>query len=163
MTAVNLQNKTGSTYSAADLAKLEASLEDYWDRSRHLESDTVKDLEKHLWLANGAAATISIGFVQAKHALPIWQYAGAWAFVAGILILVVMKFVSALNSSRDRYRFEDAKSRFDAEEVTDYVFRGVRDRMSRVLKRSYLILQWSAGVAFIAGCILTLIGVASAV
>ncbi len=163
MTAVNLQNKKRSAYSAADLAKLDASHDDYWDKSRDLESETVKDLEKHLWLANGAAATISIGFVQAKQTLPIWQYAGAWAFVAGILLLVILKFVSALNSSRDRYRFQDAKSRFDAEEVTDHVFRSVRDKTFRVLKGSYLVLQWGAGIAFIAGCILTLIGVASAV
>ncbi|MBI1984457.1 MAG: hypothetical protein HYS61_09685 [Acidobacteria bacterium] len=163
MTAVNLQNKKRSAYSAADLAKLYASLDDYWNKSRDLESETVNDLEKHLWLANGAAATVSIGYIQAKTMVPVWQYLGAWAFVAGILLLLVMKFVSSLNSSRDRYRFQDAKSRFDADEVTDHVFHTVYDRTFRVLKGSYLVLQWGAGLAFIAGAILTLIGVGCAV
>ena len=156
----NLQDKTRSAYSADDLAKLETSLTDYWDKSRALESETVVDLEKHLWLANGAAATASVGFIQAaKTVVSLWQYAGAWAFVSGILLLVILKYVSAFNSSRDRYRFQDAKSRFDAEEVSDRVFRDVRDGMFRVLSRSYLVLQWGAGAAFIAGSIFTLIGV----
>ena len=155
----NLQDKKCSAYSAADLAKLETSLTDYWDKSRALESETVVDLEKHLWLANGAAATASIGFIQAKAVVSLWQYAGAWAFLSGILFLVVLKYVSASNSSRDRYRFQDAKSRFDADEITDHVFRKVRDTTFRVLKYAYLILQWGAGAAFIAGSIFPLIGV----
>ncbi len=74
-------------------------------------------------------------------------------------MLVVMKYVSSVNSSRDRYRFQDAKSKFDAEEVTDYIFKDVRDRTFNILKKSYLMLQYGAGIAFISGCILTLIGV----
>jgi len=163
VTTVNLQNKKRSDCSADELAKIEAMASDYWDKSRTKETDTVVDLEKHLWLANGAAATITIGFVQAKPILPLWQYAGAWAFIAGILMLVVMKFVSASISSRDRYGFQDAKSRFDANEVTDWVFRDVKDKTFRVLRRLYLALQWSAGLAFIVGCVLILIGVARAV
>lgn len=156
-----LQDKKRSAYSADDIAKLEASHCDYWDKSRVLESETVADLEKHLWLANGAAATASIGFIQAKIVVSLWQYAGAWAFVFGILFLVIMKYVSSLNSSRDRYRFQDAKSRFDADEITDHVFLNVRDRTFYVLKFAYLSLQWGAGVAFITGSIFTLIGVRS--
>jgi hypothetical protein len=159
----NLQNKKRSAYSTADLAKLDVTLTDYWDKSRASESETINDLEKHLWLANGAAATISIGYIQAKTSIPFWQYVGAWSFVAGILLLVVMKFVSSLYSSRDRYRFQDAKSRFDADEVTDDVFRTVRDCTFRSLKWSYLLFQWGAGLAFVAGVILTLIGVGRAV
>jgi hypothetical protein len=159
MSAINTQNKKRSTYSAADLAKLEASIDDYWDKSRDLESETVNDLEKHLWLANGAAATVAIGYVQAKAIVPLWQYAGAWSFVVGVLLLVVMKFVSSVNSSRDRFRLQGARSRFDADEVTDDVFGTVRDRTFRILKGAYLVLQWSAGVAFIVGAVLTLVGV----
>lgn len=156
---VNLQNMKRSAYAADDLAELEASHGDSWDKSRALESETVADLEKHLWLVNGAAATASIGFIQGKAVVSLWQYAGAWAFVSGILFLVVLKYVSSVNSSRDRYRFQDAKSRFDADETTDHVFRNVRDRTFRVLKYTYLVLQWGAGAAFIAGSIFTLIGV----
>ena len=159
----NLQNKKRSAYSADDLAKLDATLSDYWDKSRELESKTVNDLEKHLWLVNGAAATVAIGFIQAKTVVPFWQYMGAWVFVSSILMLVILKYLSATNSSRDRYRFQDAKSRFDADEVTDDVFGSVRDRTFLILKRAYLILQWGAGGAFIAGAIFTLVGVGCAI
>ncbi|ROH88466.1 hypothetical protein ED236_03175 [Pseudomethylobacillus aquaticus] len=155
----NLQDKKRSAYCADDLMKLEASLNDYWDKSRVLESERIVDLEKHLWLANGAAATASVGFIQAKAVVSLWQYVGAWAFVSAILLLIILKYVSAFNSSRDRYRFQDAKSRFDAEEDSDRVFRTVRDAMFHVLARSYHVLQWGAGAAFIAGLIFTLIGV----
>jgi len=159
----NLQNKKRNEYSPDDLNLFEASLADYWDKSRSLESHTVNDLEKHLWLANGAAATISIGFIQSKPVVSCWQYSGAWVFVIGIVSLVFLKYISAYNSSRDRYRFQDAKSRFDAEEVTDHIFRTVRDRRFNVLKHAYLVLQWGAGAAFVVGLVFTLVGVGSAV
>ncbi len=74
-------------------------------------------------------------------------------------MLVVMKYVSTLNSSRDRNRFQEAKSKFDSNEESDFVFKNVRDKTFNRLKKCYLILQYGAGLAFIAGCILTLIGV----
>jgi len=159
----NLQDKKRSEYSPDDLSRFEASLADYWEKSRSLESHTVNDLEKHLWLANGAAATISIGFIQSKPVISCWQYSGAWIFVIGIAALVFLKYISAYNSSRDRCRFQDAKSRFDAEEVTDHIFRTVRDRRFTLLKQTYLALQRGAGAAFVVGLILTLVGVGSAV
>lgn len=162
-TVFNLQDKKRSAYSVADLAKVDKALDDWWDKGRAMESEAVNDLEKHLWLANGAAATVAIGFIQAKSTVPLWQFAGACAFVSGILLLVVLKYVSSLHSSHDRYRIQDARSRFDADEVTDDVFRTVRDRTFHALKRTYLVLQWGAGVAFIAGLVLTLIGVWRAV
>ena len=162
VTAVNSPGKTRSNYSATGLAKLDASLVDRWDKSRVMESEAVNDLEKHLWLANGAAATMSIGFIQAKQTIPVFQYMGAWSFVSGVLLLVVLKFLSAWISSRERFRFQDAKSRFDADEVTDLIFCSVRDGMHRVLYCMYLALQWGAGIAFIAGCILTLVGINAA-
>ena len=67
----NLQGKKRSAYSEADLAQLEASLADYWEKSRALESETVIDLEKYLWLANGTAATVSIGFAQARETVAL--------------------------------------------------------------------------------------------
>ena len=152
-----------SSYSANDLAKLDASLSDYFGLARASETETINDLEKHLWLANGAAATASIAFIQTKAIVPIFQYVGAWAFVTGILMLVVMKYVSASNFSRDRVRFQDAQSRFDADEVTDNVFRSLRDKTFHVLRYVYLVLQRGAGVMFIVGSISTLVGVASAV
>lgn len=160
---INLQNKKRSEYERdLDLSDIEEMSKDYWNKSRDTETQTIEDLEKHLWLANAAAATVSIGYIQAKDVVYLSQYYGAWAFISGILMLVVMKYVSKINSSRDRYRLQDAKSKFDAEEVTDYVFRDVRDKTFNFLTKSYLVLQYGAGIAFISGCILTLIGVSNA-
>jgi hypothetical protein len=160
---INLQNKKRSDYEKnGDLTDIEEMSKDYWNRSRATETQTIEDLEKYLWLANAAAATVSIGYIQAKDVICQSQYYGAWAFVSGILMLVVMKYVSGINSSRDRYRFQDAKSKFDADDITDYIFKDVRDKTFKVLKKCYLFLQYGAGLAFIAGCILTLIGVTNA-
>ena len=160
---INIQNKKRSEYERdGDLPDIEKMSLDYWNKSRDAETKTIEDLEKHLWLANAAAATVSIGYIQtAKTIVCQAQYYGAWAFVSGILMLVVMKYVSSINSSRDRYRFQDAKSKFDAEEVTDHIFKDVRDKTFNILKKSYLFLQYGAGIAFILGCILTLTGVAN--
>ena len=160
---INLQNKNRSEYERdGNLPDIEEMSKDYWNNSRDTETQAIEDLEKHLWLANAAAATVSIGYIQAKDIVCVFQYYGAWAFVSGILMLVVMKYVSSINSSRDRYRFQNAKSRFDAEEVTDHVFKYVRDKTFSALKKSYLFLQYGSGAAFILGCILTLIGVQNA-
>lgn len=157
---INLKNKKRSEYMTdGDLSDIEEMSRDYWNKSRDTETKSIEDLEKYLWLANAAAATVSIGYIQARDIVCPFQYFGAWAFVVGILMLVVMKYVTSVNSSRDRYRFQDAKSKFDAGEVTDYVFRGVRDKTFTLLKRIYLCLQYGAGVAFLSGCILTLTGV----
>jgi hypothetical protein len=160
---INLQNKKRSEYEKdGDLPDIEEMSKDYWNKSRETETKTIEDLEKHLWLANAAAATVSIAYIQTKELVCPSQYFGAWSFVSGILMLVVMKYVSSINSSRDRYRFQDAKSRFDAEEVTDFVFKEVRDKTFNIMKKSYLLLQYGAGAAFILGCVLTLIGVKNA-
>ena len=91
----NLQNKKRSSYEENELEQLEVVLNDYWDKSRALVSETIVDLEKHLWLANAAAATISIGYIQANDDVPQLQLCGAWSFIIGIILLVIMKFVSA--------------------------------------------------------------------
>ena len=74
-------------------------------------------------------------------------------------MLLFLKYLSSINSSRDRARFQKAKSRFDADEVTDTVFSTVRDSTFKLMKMAYWFLQYGAGVAFAAGCALTLIGV----
>ncbi|MCE5272575.1 hypothetical protein LLH00_14945 [bacterium] len=146
-------------YSPEELDWLEEILKDYWDRSRNFESESIADLEKHIWLANGAAATVSIGFIQARTTISLWQYFGPWSFISGILMLVVMKYASATNASRDRNRYQKAALKFYSNEATDDIFNSIRDNLFNYLKSSYLILQWGSGVAFIAGCIFTLIGI----
>ncbi len=158
----NLKNKKYSEYlkdKNGDFLDLKKVLEDYWSKSRAAETETIVDLEKHLWLANGASAIVSIGYIQAKDVICLYQYYGAWAFVSGILMLVLMKYCSNANSSRDLNRFQDAKSQFDADEKTDCIFKDIRDKKFKVLNKCYLYLQRGAGLAFVGGCILTLIGV----
>lgn len=117
------------------------------------------DLEKHLWLANAAAAIVSIGFVQAAENVSSWQYWGCWSFILGIVLLVCLKFVSALTSSRDRHRFESARARFYKNEVSDEVFLSIRDRIFENLRRSYLSLQYGSGLTFVLGLVFTLVGI----
>jgi len=154
-----LDDKKRGAYSAEELAALERNLDDYWQKSRAKESEAIADLEKHLWLANGAAATVSVGFVQAASAVSSWRVAGAWVFIVGIAALVIIKFISEFQASRMRFRFQEAKMRFDANQVSDLVFKDLRDRTFEVTRRIYLLLRYSAGIAFIVGLALTLIGV----
>jgi hypothetical protein len=155
---INLQNKKGSAYQKdGDLLALEEMLKDYWDKSRTLETKSIEDLEKYLWLANAAAVTVSIGYIQKACAASLFQYCGAWASIVGILMLIIMKYVSVLNSSMDRHRFQEAKYNFDANEVSDFIFKDMRDRTFGNLRKLYLCLQYCAGLAFVAGCVLTLL------
>jgi len=158
---INIQRKKRNEYiEDGDLPDFKEMSEDYWNKSRELETKTIEDLEKYLWLANSAAATISIAYIQKiKITISLVQYSGAWFFVSGILMLLIMKYISSINSSRDRYRFQDALSKFNSDEVSDEVFITVRDKTFKRFKKAYLLLQYSSGIAFILGCILTLIGV----
>jgi hypothetical protein len=157
---VNLQNKKRSAYQKDDLIALEETLKDYWDTSRTRETKSIEDLEKYLWLANAAAITVSLGYIQKADKISYFNYCGAWVFIAGILMLVVMKYVSSVNSSRDRHLFQQAKSKFDADEVSDFIFKDIRsDKMFGNIRKIYLCLQYGAGLAFVAGCVLTLFGV----
>ena len=158
---INIQNKKKNEYEKdGDLPDFEKMSEDYWNNSRELETKTIEDLEKYLWLANSAAATISIAYIQKiTTTISLLQYSGAWAFVSGILMLLILKYISSIISSRDRYRFQDALSKFNSNKVSDEIFNSVRDKTFKFFKRCYLILQYGSGLAFITGCILTLIGV----
>jgi len=138
-------------------------LEDYWKKSRSFETESINDLEKHLWLANAAAATISIGYLQAASPASSGQILGSWSFVGGILFLVILKFVSSWVSSRERSRFESAQAEFYRGGTNDSVFEKIRDSTHVGLKRLYLALQYGAGIAFISGLIFTLVGAAGAV
>jgi hypothetical protein len=158
---INLQNKKRSDYQKdGDLPALEEVTKDYWDKSRTRETNAIEDLEKYLWLANAAAVTVSIGYLQKADSISCFQYCGAWSFIIGILMLITMKYVSAINSSRVRHLFQGAKSKFDADEASDYIFKDIRkDRFFSILRKLYLCLQYGAGLAFVGGCVLTLLGV----
>ncbi len=157
---INLKDKKIEWYrSNGDYDQFQKTLNDYWDNSRKLESETINDLEKHLWIVNSSAATLIIAYLQAtKGTITPWQYSAACSFVLGIICLFLLKFVSAYNSSRDRLRFEDANSKFLNEEVTDYVFKNIRDNRYKVIKSLYNGLVYGSGLLFIIGLVLLLIG-----
>jgi hypothetical protein len=143
---INLKGKKRSAYEQdGDLSEIEEVLKDYWDTSRTLETKSIEDLEKYLWLANAAAVAISIGYIEKSHSPSFFQYFGAWSFVVGIMMLVLMKYVSAYISSRDRRRFQEAKSKFDADELSDIVFKEIRDNRHFMLQKLYLRLQQGSG------------------
>jgi hypothetical protein len=157
---INLRNIKRKDYSSDDLEKLKITIADSLDKSRVIESETIVDLEKHLWLANAAAATISISFISKKDVVVTsLQYYGSWSFIIGIIMLVVVKFLSEYFCSRDRSRLQAAKSKFDADEVTDMIFDEVRDRFYRTLKYVYIGLKYGSGAMFIIGLVFMVQGV----
>lgn len=159
---IELQNKKLSHYRAdGDLTLSEEMLTDYKEHSVNLETYTINDLEKHLWLANGAAITISLGFIQAKGVVSQLHVYGTWLFLAAIIMLVVMKFASAINSSRDRKRYQSAHIDFYSEKTTDVVFSNIRDKIFYFYKTIYLVTQYGSGLAFIIGCFFMVKGVAT--
>ncbi|MFO2495097.1 hypothetical protein SDA97_02710 [Legionella pneumophila serogroup 1] len=133
-------------------------LDDYFNKARELESYTINDLEKHLWLSNAAATTITIGFIQSKDGVGCLQILGACSFVFGIIFLLLMKFISAINSSRDRKKFQEATLNISKVNAVEKL-RGIKDKKFNWLRMTYLILQYGAGVLFVIGCILILLGV----
>lgn len=145
----------GKGIEMTDIIKI---LDDYFNKARELESYTINDLEKHLWLVNASAATITIGFIQSKDEVTCLQILGAWSFVLGVISLLLMKFVSAINSSRDKKRFHEATLNISKENAAEKI-RGIKDKKFSCLRMSYLILQYGAGVLFVGGCILIILGV----
>jgi hypothetical protein len=164
---VTFYDKKRNAYSAKELDALEVFLDDYLLNSRNAESQAVESLERHLWLANGAGATAAVGFIQAakaaKLAVSSWQFAGAWLFIAGIAVLVVLKFISEAQSSRMRFRFQHAAIEFEANRASDFVFCKLRDETFTFMHRIYLALRFTAGITFLGGLVVTLIGLRSAV
>ncbi len=158
---INFKDKKIEWYrSNGDYDQVQKTLNDYWDNSRRLESETINDLEKHLWIVNSSAATLIIAYLQTtKNIITPWQYSAACSFVLGIICSFLLKFVSEYNSSRDRFRFEEANSKFLNGEVTDYVFKNIRDNRYNLIKSLYNGLRDGSGLLFIIGLVLLLIGI----
>jgi hypothetical protein len=154
--------KKRSAYTAAELAELQHYLNDYASKSRDMETKAADDLQKHLWLGNAAAVTISVGYIQiAGRSVSNLQYVGASMFVAGIAALVVLKYLGAYTSSRDRFRFDKAHMAFEADTGTDdaLMLNSIRDITYNKLHAVYLLLQYIAGLLFLMGCMVTVLGV----
>ncbi len=131
-------------------------LENDFDRARDTETAAINDFDKAVWLANAGAATVSIGFITSGGMLAPVQFYGASAFVVALVLLLVARFTAELNASRDRYRRQDASDRFFTKDLPISSLRAIRDRKFKALKWSTLLLRYTAGILFLAGCIMTL-------
>lgn len=161
MKLLRVFNKKRSAYSAAELQDLNDYLDDYLDNARKSESRSIDDLHKHLWLANGAALTVSVGYMQVNHnSIDHFQYMGVTAFIAGLALLVFLKYLYAFIGSRDRYRFQEAVGKFANDVEPDVVLQieNIRDGLFKVLQKITVVLVYAAGAAFLFGCITTVIG-----
>ena len=146
-------------HKAGELKKADERLRAEFDRSRALETQTIQDFEKSLWLANSGAATVTIGFVTATPSPDLFQFLGCCAFVLAIVALLVMRMIGEINASRDRARRQKASERFFLESQPMSIFEGVRDKRFRTLCTVYRGLKQSAAILFILGCLFTLIGI----
>ena len=128
-----------------------------FDRARDLETRSLDELEKSLWLSNAGAATVTIGYLTASNNPTYIQFLGCCMFVAAIISLMLMRIISATNASRDRYRRQSLSDRFFTENRPISSLAEIRDRTFHVLKFGYLSLKVLAASLFIAGCVFTLI------
>ncbi len=156
----NLLDKNIEWYrNEGRLEAFQITLDDYLDNSRRSESESIVDLEKHIWLLNSGAATLLIGYLQTQNQISCWQLYAACSFVLGVVIFFILKYISLPLTSRDRVRFQEAYSKFLYGEVTDMIFKSVRDKTSKYLNRTYVTLQFLSGFMFILGLLLLLAGV----
>lgn len=130
-----------------------------FDRARELESQSVNELEKSFWLANSGAATVTLGFLTAGSNSSLLQILGCGAFVAAVILLLLMRIVSALNASRDRSRRQAMSDKFFSENLPISTLENIRDKRFQWLRWTYLILKGGAATLFVVGCILTLQGI----
>lgn len=162
---VRLYDKKISKYSPKELEELNVYITDYENFARDKESKSAEDIEKYLWLGNAAALAISGTYIQLMHATgsKIF-YAGIGLFVVGLLLLLILKFLSGYISSRDRYRFQCARMKFEADQETDLALsiNKVRDNTFSCLRKAYHFIVRTAGALFMGGCIIVIVGLAMA-
>ena len=127
-----------------------------FDRARDAETAAINDFDKAIWLANAGAATVSIGFITSGWALSPMQFYGASAFVLALILLLVARFTAELNASRDRYRRQSASDFFFTKGLPISSLHAIRDTKFKTLKWSTVFLRYTAGILFVAGCIMTL-------
>ncbi|MCW3107702.1 MAG: hypothetical protein JWQ09_2208 [Segetibacter sp.] len=144
---------------AGRLDQISAELKSEFDRSREYETKSIDELEKTLWLANSGAATITIGFLTSSNQPNLFQFYGCSAFVFAIILLLLMKIVSAINASRDRNRRQDFSDKFFTQNKPISSMSKIRDKHYNRLKNSYLLLKSLSICLFLAGCIATLISI----
>lgn len=140
-------------------AEFEKWLHEEFDKARTLESKTIEQVEKTLWLANSGAATVTIGFITTAKVATTLQFVGCAMFVVAIVCLVLMNVVGETNASRDRARRQKASELLLKEDRAISTLGKIRDPWFKRLALAYKALKMSVIVLFVAGCTITLVGV----
>lgn len=147
-------------YTDRELDELQKDIDIYNSKSLEHETKTIDDFIKNLSIANTTAATVSIGYLQTikDNVIPN-QYHGSICFVIGIICILILMIISEINASRTRYRFQDAKNKFDANQVMAHEFDLINDCKSNLMRWITIILRYLSFILFIVGLILFLMSV----
>lgn len=141
------------------LGDIEKSLADNFDRAKDSETQAINEFEKSLWLANSGAATVTIGYITTAESPTLLQFYGCLSFVGAIMVMLSMRFLSEYIASRDRARRQVASEKFFTENLPMSTLNKIRDNTFNSMANTYKVLKISAGVLFLSGCILTLLGI----
>lgn len=143
---------------AGEVEKASNRLWEEFNRARELETHAINEFDKALWLTNSGAATVTLGYITSTQNPTMMQFLGAATFVLGILSLLLMKFIGETNAVRDRLRRQTISEAFFLNGAPMSSFDKIRDSTFRRLSWAYKSLKSGAGICFIVGCIVTLIG-----
>lgn len=121
------------------------------------ETFAIDDLTKYLWLSNGSGITLSFGLFQAKGVLSNLQFYGCCSFVIGIIMLLLLKIVAEIQSSRDRDRFQKIYNEFIQNQSTSDSLRKIRDKTTAILGNVIGSIRYFSCATFITGVVLFLI------
>lgn len=150
-------NKKYSQLNTNELLEVDEFKKDYWEKSRERETFSIDDLVKYLWISNGSGVTISFGLFQSKGVLSELQFYGCISFLIGIVTLLLMKVLSEILSSRDRYRFNKIYNDFINDIVMSDSLVQIRDKSSRFWGLTSMCMRYFSCVTFILGVSLFLI------
>ncbi|WP_101760128.1 hypothetical protein [Oceanicoccus sp. KOV_DT_Chl] len=145
-------------HKAGELKEVSELLWAEYNKARDLQTKAIDDFDKSLWLTNSGAATITIGYITSSDNPTIMQLIGSGIFVMGILSLVAMKFIGEYNAVRDSERRFSASGSFFKNGAKLSIFEKIRDKKFDRLTWFYRKFKAAAGLCFVAGCIVTLVG-----
>lgn len=145
--------------SAGKLDDASEALWEEFNKARDAETRAINEFEKILWLTNSGAATITIGYITSAAHPTFFQFLGSSMFIAGVLALLIMKFIGETNAVRDRARRQKTSEHFFLKGLPLSAFDQVRDGVFKRLAWTYKALKSAAAIFFVVGCIMTLIGI----
>ena len=129
---------------------------DYYDKATERETKSIEDFIKHLWIVNGASASLSIGFIQSKGVFDSFQFYGACSFVLGLIVLLIFKFVHEIISSYDLHRFQTVIGEIENNRIPVDSLRNIRNKPFKIAKHFFLVARIFAAICFIVGLCMTL-------